>query len=190
MFKWLIIALFSCSFSAIAAEKAQPVSTVTAKDIPVATHLKNGDLILGETEWVYVSDINRNIKARIDTGATTSSISAVNIRLYKKDGKNMVDYKLAHDDWTSKLFTAPVKRWVEVKQASTTKASASRPVIDLNIQIGDHKTKSDFTLVDRSQLEFPVLIGRTFIDKEAVVDVSHAYLQPKTKLAAETKTAK
>lgn len=190
MFKWLVVALFSCSFSAIAAEKVQPVvSTVTAQDIEVATHVKNGSLILGEVEWIYIAAINHNVKARIDTGATTSSISAIDIRAYKKNGKSMVDFKLSHDDETSKQFTMPVKRWVEVKQASTSKASKSRPVVTLDIQIGDHKTKSDFTLVDRNQLEFPVLIGRTFIDNEAIVDVSHSYIQPKVKLVEETKTA-
>lgn len=190
MFKWLIVTLFSCSFSAIAAEKVQPVSTVTAQDIEIATHIKNGSLILGEVEWIYIADINHNVKARIDTGATTSSISAVDIHTYKKNGKSMVDFKLSHDGATSKQFTMPVKRWVKVKQASTSKASEPRPVVALAVQIGDHKTKSDFTLVDRNQLEFPVMIGRTFIDDDAIVDVSHTYIQPKVKLVEKTKTAK
>lgn len=50
MFKWLLIALFSCSFSTVAAEKAQPVSQVTPKEVSVETHTSNGNLILGEKD--------------------------------------------------------------------------------------------------------------------------------------------
>ncbi|OEF26901.1 ATP-dependent zinc protease family protein [Vibrio rumoiensis] len=182
MFKWLIVALLSCSFSALAADAVQPVSKVTPQEIDVSTHTKSGDLVLGEKEWIYVNDLDRNILARIDTGATTSSISAINIHTYKKDGKNFVDFNLAHKNWKSDTITLPVKRWVEVKQASTDKPSESRPVVELGVQVGSYKSNTEFTLVDRSQLEYPVLIGRTFIDNVAVVDVSHKYVQPRVKV--------
>ncbi|WP_086984548.1 ATP-dependent zinc protease family protein [Vibrio aphrogenes] len=189
MFRWLLIALLSCSFSTLAADKAQPVSQVTPQEITVATHTKSGDLVLGEKEWIYVKDLNRNILSRVDTGATSSSISAVDIKTYKKDGKNFVDFKLAHKKWESKTLTYPVTRWVEVVQSTTDKPSKSRPVVQLDVQVGDYKVKTDFTLADRTHLQYPVLLGRTFIDNVAVVDVSHKYIQPRVKIekaAADT----
>ncbi|MGO1191953.1 ATP-dependent zinc protease family protein [Vibrio casei] len=182
MFKWLIVALLSCSFSVFATDEAQPVSKVKPQQIDIATHTKSGDLILGEKEWIYIDNLNRNILARVDTGATTSSISAKDIHTYKKEGKSFVDFRLAHKKWETKTFTLPVKRWVEVVQSSTDEPSDSRPVVVLSIQIGDLKTTTDFTLVDRSHLEYPVLLGRTFIDNVAVVDVSHKYIQPRVKV--------
>ena len=182
MFKWLLIALFSCSFSAVATEQAQPVSKVTPQEVSVETHTKSGNLILGEKEWIYIKPLNRNVLARVDTGATSSSISAVDIKTYKKDGKSFVDFKLAHKKWQSKTMTYPVTRWVEVVQSTSEEPSSSRPVIQLEVQVGDYKTKTDFTLTDRTHLQYPVLLGRTFIDNVALVDVSHKYVQPRVKL--------
>lgn len=182
MFKWLLIALFSCSFSAVAAEQVQPVSKVTPQEVSVETHTKSGNLILGEKEWIYIKPLNRNVLARVDTGATSSSISAIDIKTYKKDGKSFVDFKLAHKKWQSKTMTYPVTRWVEVVQSTSEEPSSSRPVIKLEVQVGDYKTKTDFTLTDRTHLQYPVLLGRTFIDNVALVDVSHKYVQPRVKL--------
>lgn len=182
MFKWLLIALFSCSFSAVATEQVQPVSKVTPQEVSVETHTKSGNLILGEKEWIYIKPLNRNVLARVDTGATSSSISAIDIKTYKKDGKSFVDFKLAHKKWQSKTMTYPVTRWVEVVQSTSEEPSSSRPVIKLEVQVGDYKTKTDFTLTDRTHLQYPVLLGRTFIDNVALVDVSHKYVQPRVKL--------
>lgn len=182
MFKWLLIALFSCSFSAVATEQVQPVSKVTPQEVSVETHTKSGNLILGEKEWIYIKPLNRNVLARVDTGATSSSISAIDIKTYKKDGKSFVDFKLAHKKWQSKTMTYPVTRWVEVVQSTSEEPSSSRPVVQLEVQVGDYKTKTDFTLTDRTHLQYPVLLGRTFIDNVALVDVSHKYVQPRVKL--------
>lgn len=182
MFKWLLIALFSCSFSAVATEQVQPVSKVTPQEVSVETHTKSGNLILGEKEWIYIKPLNRNVLARVDTGATSSSISAIDIKTYKKDGKSFVDFKLAHKKWQSKTMTYPVTRWVEVVQSTSEDPSSSRPVVQLEVQVGDYKTKTDFTLTDRTHLQYPVLLGRTFIDNVALVDVSHKYVQPRVKL--------
>lgn len=189
MFKWLLIALFSSSFSAIAASQTQPVSKVTPQEVNIETHTKNGDLILGEKEWIYIKPLNRSILARVDTGATSSSISAREIKTYKKDGKSFVDFKLAHKKWQSKTLTYPVTRWVEVVQSTSEEPSTSRPVVQLEVKIGDHKTKTDFTLTDRTHLKYPVLLGRTFIDNTAVVDVSHKYIQPRVKIEKAPKKA-
>ncbi|KAB2825060.1 RimK/LysX family protein [Aliivibrio finisterrensis] len=151
---------------------------------PVATNLKTADgkLILGEEEWMYIKAINHNAKARIDTGATTSSISAIDIEMFERDGKDWVKFKLAHNDKETKEFESPVVRIVTIRQSST-EERADRPVIDAWVQIGDLKTKTEFTLNDRTHMTFPVLLGRTFFRDVAVVDVSKKFVQPKVKLA-------
>lgn len=150
---------------------------------PVATNLKTADgkLILGEEEWMYIKAINHNAKARIDTGATTSSISAIDIEMFERDGKDWVKFKLAHSGSETKEFEAPVSRVVTIRQSSTEKRT-DRPVIEAWVQIGDLKTKAEFTLNDRTHMTFPVLLGRTFFRDVAIVDVSKKFIQPKVKL--------
>ncbi|MDD9194355.1 RimK/LysX family protein [Aliivibrio sp. S3MY1] len=151
---------------------------------PDATNLKTADgkLILGEEEWMYIKAINHNAKARIDTGATTSSISAIDIQMFERDGKDWVKFKLAHSGNKTKAFELPVSRIVTIRQSSTEERT-DRPVIAVWVQIGDLKTKTEFTLNDRTHMTFPVLLGRTFFRDVAVVDVSKKFVQPKVKLA-------
>lgn len=150
---------------------------------PVATNLKTADgkLILGEEEWMYIKAINHNAKARIDTGATTSSISAIDIEMFERDGKDWVKFKLAHNGSETKEFESPVSRIVTIRQSSTEERT-DRPVIEAWVQIGDLKTKTEFTLNDRTHMTYPVLLGRTFFRDVAVVDVSKTFIQPKVKL--------
>ncbi|WP_300175988.1 RimK/LysX family protein [uncultured Aliivibrio sp.] len=151
---------------------------------PIVTNLKTADgkLILGEEEWMYIKAINHNVKARIDTGATTSSISAIDIEMFERDGKDWVKFKLAHGDSVTKEFEYPVARIVTIRQSSTEERT-DRPVIEAWVQIGDLKARTEFTLNDRTHMTFPVLLGRTFFRDIAVVDVSKKFVQPKVKLA-------
>ncbi|MGR5558124.1 ATP-dependent zinc protease [Vibrio fortis] len=144
------------------------------------TKTPDGKLILGEEEWVYVPGLEESFKARVDTGATTSSISAIDIVPFERDGKDWVKFKIEHDGIKSQEVSLPVERWVKIKQSSA-EGTQRRAVIVANIQIGDLKDKTEFTLADRTHLTYPLLLGRSFFRDVAVVDVSKKYVQDKVK---------
>ncbi len=154
--------------------KPEPVEKPPAK--PLKTD--DGKLILGEEEWVFVPGLKEAFKARIDTGATTSSISAVDIVDFERDGKDWVKFKIEHDGITTKEISLPVERWVKIKQSSA-EGTQRRAVVVASIQIGELKDKTEFTLADRTHLSFPILLGRSFFRDVAVVDVSQKYVQKK-----------
>ncbi|MGF1763174.1 ATP-dependent zinc protease [Aliivibrio kagoshimensis] len=140
---------------------------------------KEGKLILGEEEWVYIKGLNHSVKARIDTGATTSSASAIDIVTFERDGKDWVKFKLAHNEKNSEEIALPVSRWVKIKQSSNTDKVQERPIVLAWIQLGDVKVETEFTLTDRSHLNYGLLMGRSFFRDIAVVDVSKSFVQPK-----------
>ncbi|UTT87022.1 RimK/LysX family protein [Vibrio pelagius] len=144
------------------------------------TKTPDGKLILGEEEWVYVPGLEESFKARIDTGATTSSISAIDVVPFERDGKDWVKFKIEHDGIKSQEVSLPVERWVKIKQSSA-EGTQRRAVIVASIQIGDLKDKTEFTLADRTHLKYPLLLGRSFFRDVAVVDVSKKYVQDKIK---------
>ncbi|MCG9595607.1 ATP-dependent zinc protease [Vibrio sp. Isolate25] len=150
------------------------------KPKPQARKTPDGKLIMGEQEWVYVPGLEESFKARIDTGATTSSISATDVVEFERDGKDWVKFKIEHDDIKSKEIALPVQRWVKIRQ-STAEESERRAVVESWIQIGDLKEKTEFTLADRTHLKFPLLLGRSFFKDVAVVDVSKKFVQEKHK---------
>ncbi|MDE1263671.1 ATP-dependent zinc protease [Vibrio aestuarianus] len=145
-----------------------------------AKKTSDGKLILGEKEWVYVPGLNENFRARIDTGATTSSISAVDVVNFERDGKDWVKFRIEHDNVKSDEISLPVERWVNIRQSSA-EGTQERAVVVAWIEIGDLKERTEFTLADRTHLTFPLLLGRSFFKDVAVVDVSRTYVQDKHK---------
>ncbi|USH04265.1 ATP-dependent zinc protease [Grimontia kaedaensis] len=150
----------------------------TAKIAESYEHLPDGKLVMGEKEWVRVDDINVIAKARVDTGATTSSISAIDIKEFERNGEEWVSFRLALDEKESDLIELPVVRTVRIIQSST-EGYDRRYVVEMPITIGDVTESTEFTLRDRHHLNFPVLLGRTYLKGTAVVDVSRQYVQPK-----------
>lgn len=155
--------------------KSEPKKTPT---IVKPSKTDDDKLILGEEEFVSLVDFKIKTKARVDTGATTSSLSAVDIVPFERDGKDWVTFKIKHNGIESEEISLPIKRWVKIKQSSSD-VSDKRPVISTVLKIGDMDSSTEFTLVDRTHLSFPVLLGRSFFRDVAVVDVAQKYVQPK-----------
>lgn len=136
--------------------------------------------ILGQTEWIYVSKAKKSFKARIDTGAATSSINALDIQEFERDGKDWVKFNITHEEGGEDEFIeAPVARYVKILQSSEPGETDKRPVVELLVRIGGVSHKSEFTLTDRQHMSYAVLIGRSFIQDVIVVDVSRDYIYPK-----------
>ncbi len=160
--------------------EVQPEPEVKPEKPVVRKKTPNGMLILGSEEWVYVPALDDTFKARVDTGATTSSMNAVDIVPFERDGKDWVQFKIdLGDNKFSKEFKVPVERWASVKQSSS-EVITKRAVVVAYIQIGDYREKTEFTLAERGHMAFPMLLGRSFFRDIAVVDVSKKYIQGKT----------
>lgn len=147
----------------------------------VASTKKLGDkTILGQSEWIYVSKIKKSFKARIDTGAATSSINAVDIERFERDGKKWVRFNLAHsEDHKEKQIEARIVRIAKIVQSSKPGVETERLVVKLHIRIAGIAHSTEFTLTDRTHMEYPILIGRSFMQDLILVDVSRDYIQPK-----------
>lgn len=127
--------------------------------------------IIGETEVVRLPDFTVPFQARIDTGATTSSIDAQNIRTFERDGKKWVSFVISsRSGKESKKYELPVKRTVHIKQHGS--ESQERLSVMLTFRMGHLTLEREFTLTDRGSFEYPVLVGRNIINGMAVVDPS------------------
>ena len=123
---------------------------------------------------MFLDNLKQQYKARIDTGATTSSLNATNIVEFERDGKKWVRFDFSKALNNSHIIEAKVARTILIRQANNSKPTR-RPIIELPVQLGDIKTLTEFTLADRSHMTFPVLLGRTFLKDIAVVDVARTY---------------
>jgi hypothetical protein len=133
---------------------------------------------LGAVERVKIDTLKTQVDARVDTGAETSSLNAVDIQEFERNGKSWVRFHI--DDSVTKAeerqwIEAPVVRYVKIRQSSTEKTER-RSVVKLWVELGNLRQQTEFTLADRSEMTHPMLLGRQFIQDIALVDVSKSYL--------------
>lgn len=130
---------------------------------------------LGQVEYVDVVPYKFRQKARIDTGAETSSIDAQEIVEFERDGKPWVKFVMKDRNTGETVeMRAPVRRTVLIKQHGVD--NVRRQVISLTLAIGNLKDDVEVTLADRENFEYPILIGRNFLQGRALVDVSGKFL--------------
>ena len=110
-----------------------------------------------------------SLKAKVDTGALTSSINAQEIKLFVKDKRKFVRFTIT-DGGQKRRIIAPLSRKGTV--TSSNGIEEPRLFVKLPIRVGDKEYDTEFSLANRKQMEYPVLLGRKFLQNNFVVDVS------------------
>ena len=117
------------------------------------------------------------IPAKIDTGARTSSLHATQIERFDRDGNRWVRFLLdiGHGDFEPVMCEVP--RADHRNITSSNGQSENRYIIKTTVGLGDVQFRAEFSLTDRSDMKFPILIGRTALRSRFLVDSGRSYLQ-------------
>jgi len=134
--------------------------------------------LVGAVEKVFLSPPGAVFSARIDTGATTSSLDVHEVERFERDGESWVRFTLSNPEDESRVtLERKVVRNARIIQAVTDEAER-RPVVELGVTLGEKTQTAEFTLSDRRHLEHPVLIGRNILLDIMVVDVGRINIAP------------
>ncbi len=137
----------------------------------------SGDkLVVGELERIWIDPPQAVLEARIDTGASSSSLHSENLVEFERDGDDWVRFDIRVDEDMVTL-EREILRYVRVYQQADPEGSR-RPVVSLRVRLGNLNQVVDFTLADRSHLDFELILGRNFLTDVALVDVGKQYIQP------------
>ena len=135
-------------------------------------------VILGSEEWFSFPDLGiPTIKARVDSGAKTSALHAINIAPFVKDGVNWVKFDInpiQNDLKTVIHCEAPLVDKRIVKSSSGYREQ--RYVIQSTLDIGDSNWPIEMTLTNRDSMGFRMLLGREAMSGRVLVDPSQTYL--------------
>ena len=152
--------------------------------------------VYGLNEYAELAGINLQVAAKLDTGAKTASLSARDIKRFKRDGESWVRFYLAIDDAHSHPIERPLARVSKIKRRSgdydpeSDKNYTLRPVIALEICMGKALRTIEVNLTDRSAFQYPLLIGSEALKRfDALVDPSLKYAAGKPACAATAQTA-
>ena len=137
-----------------------------------------GKVIAGWVEKVTVKPWDVVVSAKLDTGALTSSIHAEAIERFTRDDEKWVRFTLVledEDDEVHRIETEqPLARNVRIKDHDD--PSARRAVVELELCFDGRRHRTQFSLADRGDFIYPVLLGRRFMEDVAVVDPEATFL--------------
>lgn len=130
--------------------------------------------IIGVVEFVTVDPPGLRLEAIIDTAAEGTTVAARNVRLLEKDGKRYVNFTLIDPVTGDEHETeALVRRRVSVQHAdgSTTRSQ----VVQMWLTLGDNRTRVEVGLAERTDMPYPLVVGRNLLTDVAIVDVSRRH---------------
>ncbi len=136
-----------------------------------------GKILVGNREWCALPALGiPAVKARIDSGAKTSSIHAFNIRKFRKKGELWVRFEIhpiQKNKKTSIHCEAPVIDERKVKSSSG--HSEKRFVIATPLQLGTESWEIELTLSNRDAMGYRMLLGRQAMNGRILIDPEHGY---------------
>lgn len=112
---------------------------------------------------------------KLDTGADITSISATNIQQFERDGTPMVTFDYSNRSGQEQEFTLEVVDIMRIK-AKKGEETNVRPVVMMNIKLGDVEKKVRVNLQDRSRFEYSMILGKNFLKYGAVVSSDEQYI--------------
>ncbi|MCA8999986.1 MAG: ATP-dependent zinc protease [Planctomycetaceae bacterium] len=134
-------------------------------------------VIIGWREWVRLPNLNvGSIKAKIDTGARTSSLHAFNVERFRQTGKDFVRFEVHPLQRSGK---GAIRVEMELADCRLVKSSSGhqneRPVILTPVELMGQTWEIELTLANRDEMGFRMLLGRQAIRHRFLVDSGQSY---------------
>lgn len=135
-------------------------------------------LVLGCEEWCSFPELGiPTIKARVDSGAKTSALHAINIQPHVKNGENWVKFDINPIQNNVKTIIHCEARLVDKRIVKSSSGfRESRYVIQSLFRIGEVTWPIQMTLTNRDSMGFRMLLGREAMSGRILVDPEQKYL--------------
>ena len=138
-------------------------------------------LCLGWREWVSLPELGiPRIKAKVDTGARTSTLHAFEVSPIEEGGVQRVRFKIHPLQRDEDTVIECVSQVIDRRVVSDSGGhKEERWVIRSPVHIGRQILETEITLTARDDMMFRMLLGRTAIAGRATVDPGKSYIQGK-----------
>jgi hypothetical protein len=169
----VLVLLFATPIHAAEPPRVEPPRVERVEE-SLSPHEK---LTIGEAEYIGIPALRTVFKARIDTGATTTSIFAINVEEFERDGKPWARFVVKNAEQKKDYpLELPVVGVAKIKKRGRA-GETRRPEVELDLTMGEATRRLKVNLADRTGFEYPLLIGRDFLRGLALVDVAKKYTQ-------------
>lgn len=154
-------------------------SAILAGLLTSSVAMADEEQVFGWVEKATLQPWDIEVKAKLDSGALTSSLDARDIEIFEQDDEEWVRFRLKLEDQESgEVFSdqieRPMYRELAVRGAG---GRDERPVVLLEVCMGDTIYEEQFSLRDREEMNYPLLLGRRTISHLGLLDVRETFLQ-------------
>ena len=121
-----------------------------------------------------------HLDAKVDTGAYTSSLHCHKVTLEIQNDQKWVRFFVLdpdHPEYEKKAYDCPVHKIKRVK--SSNGLVQNRIIVRQKARFLGEERVIELSLADRTEMKYPVLLGRKFLSGKYVVDVSRKFLLKK-----------
>lgn len=135
-------------------------------------------LSVGWREWVSLPELDLPaIKAKIDTGARTSAIHAFDIEPFLRGDEKWVRFSVLPIQNNDQVHRRCEAKIMDNRQITDSGGhQQKRIVVETNLVIGELSKTIELTLTERSSMMFRMLIGRTALQPEIIIDPAESFL--------------
>lgn len=133
---------------------------------------------IGWREWLSLPDLGVEwIKAKIDTGARSSSLHAFDMKTFRRNGKDFVSFQvhpLQRDEQTIVPAEAELLEFRKIRSSGG--HESIRPVICTTIELLGIRYPIELTLASRDTMGFRMLLGRQVLRQRFLIDPEASYV--------------
>lgn len=134
--------------------------------------------VIGWREWVALPGLGiARIKAKVDTGARSSALHAVDQEPIERDGERWMRFTvhpLQRSHEGAVRAEAPLVDRRKVRSSSG--RAELRPVVRVEVEVGGLRYPVELTLTRRDQMGFRMLLGRTALRRRFLVNPGRSFL--------------
>ncbi|MBD3725360.1 MAG: ATP-dependent zinc protease, partial [Flavobacteriaceae bacterium] len=135
-------------------------------------------VIVGSEEWCSFPTLDiPTIKARVDSGAKTSALHAINIKPFQKDNEEWIKFDINPIQNNAKAVIHCEAKLVDQRVVKSSSGfREKRYVIKTTLEIGGKSWEIEVTLTNRDSMGFRMLLGREAMSGRILVDPEAKYL--------------
>ncbi|MEQ8852024.1 MULTISPECIES: ATP-dependent zinc protease [Gimesia] len=138
---------------------------------------KSDPAVIGWREWISLPDLGIGlIKAKVDTGARSSSLHAYDLHRFERDQEEWIRFKVHPVQRRTHEVVEAEARIFEYRSVRSSSGKATmRPVIVTNIELLGFNWPVELTLANRDEMGFRMLLGREAFRQRFFVDAGKSY---------------
>ena len=136
--------------------------------VSATIHAESAKQVAGWVEPALLLPERINFMAKLDTGAENSSLNSQDISIVEDQGIEYVRFVVNSREGQQHSLQLPLLRYGKIKRHFG--KSQERPVVMMEICLGDMRQTVPVNLVDRSGFNYQLLLGRSFLAPKLLVD--------------------